>query len=364
LAEIRTDLTRLTLGVFFIVALAAASVWILYPFLPAVIWAATLVIATWPILCRVQGWLWNSRGLAVAVMTLTLLVVFVVPVWLAISTIVQNSDRIVGWVQSITSMELPPLPAWLSALPLIGEPAARFWTEVANSGITDILRRVTPYAGTITQWFISTLGGFGIILVHFVLIIAFSAILYARGEHFAAAALRFGTRLAGARGEQSVRLAGKAIRSVALGVVVTAFIQTTIGGLGIVIAGVPFASILCAIMFMLCIAQVGPALVLIPTVIWMFATQTLAPSIILLVCSLVAVSIDNIVRPILIRKGADLPLLLILAGVIGGLLAFGLIGIVLGPTILAIGYTLLGAWMSEPVDTGEGTAVGSKSVDL
>ena len=106
-------------------------------------------------------------------------------------------------------------------------------------------------------------------------------------------------------------------------------------------------------MFMLCIAQIGPAPILVPAVIWMFMGDNLAGAIFLLVVSILAIGMDNVLRPILIRKGADLPLLLIFAGVIGGLMAFGLIGIFLGPTILAIGYTLLGAWVAE----GEGSAV-------
>src|SRR3954466_6202927 len=112
MAGVRHDIARITLAVLFIGALIAASVWILYPFLPAVIWAATLVIATWPLMRRVQSRLWNSRALAVAVMTLALLLVFIVPSWLAIATIVQDSDKIVGWAESIASMNLPPPPAW------------------------------------------------------------------------------------------------------------------------------------------------------------------------------------------------------------------------------------------------------------
>ena len=120
-------------------------------------------------------------------------------------------------------------------------------------------------------------------------------------------------------------------------------------------AGVPAAAVLTAIMFMLCIAQLGPALVLFPAVIWLFwSDQTLWGSV-LLVWSLVVVTLDNFLRPILIKKGADLPLLLIFAGVIGGLVAFGIIGLFIGPVVLAVTYTLLGAWVDggEPNPAGE-----------
>jgi predicted PurR-regulated permease PerM len=171
--------------------------------------------------------------------------------------------------------------------------------------------------------------------------------MYARGEHAAATSLRFARRLAGERGVQSVRMAGQAIRGVALGVVGTALAQSAVAGLGLVAAGVPFAAVLVALIFMLCIAQIGPGPVLIPAIIWMYATQDAIWATVLLIFSVFAVTLDNILRPILIHRGAHLPLLLILVGVIGGLIVFGLIGLFVGPTILAVGYTLMQAWIAE-----------------
>jgi predicted PurR-regulated permease PerM len=179
--------------------------------------------------------------------------------------------------------------------------------------------------------------------------------MYAQGERAAAAVIRFGKRLAGARGQQAVLLAGRAIRGVALGVVVTAFIQSAIGSAALLLVDVPYAPILCAIMFMLCIAQLGPGLVLVPALIWMFSNGSTASATFLLVCSVTAIGADNVLRPLLIRRGVDLPLLLILVGVIGGLIAFGLIGIFLGPTVLAVGYTLLVAWVAEADDASDVT---------
>jgi predicted PurR-regulated permease PerM len=144
-----------------------------------------------------------------------------------------------------------------------------------------------------------------------------------------------------------VRLAGQAIRSVALGVVVTAFVQSVLGGIGIAIAGIPFAAIFTAAMFMLCIAQFGPALVLVPAVVWLYWKGAAGWGTFLLLWSVVILGLDNVLRPLLIRKGAHVPLLVLLAGVIGGLIAFGLVGIFLGPVVLAVSYTLLQAWMAE-----------------
>ena len=249
---------------------------------------------------------------------LVLLVVFVVPFWLAISTIVENSGQIVSWVELLAAIDAPTVSSWLVDLPLVGNKLADLWGRFEGAGAHNLLQRALPYAGAVTQWFIAAIGGVGLVLLQFLLTVGISAIMYANGEVAAAAIIRFAVRLAGSRGEQAVRIAGQAIRGVALGVVVTALIQSAIGGIGLAIAGVPYASVLCAVMFMLCIAKIGPAPVLVPAVIWMFMGEDLGRATLLLVFSILAIGMDNVLRPILIRKGADLPLLLILAGVIGG----------------------------------------------
>jgi predicted PurR-regulated permease PerM len=347
MTEARSDIARTTLAVVFIVVLIGACLWILQPFLPAVIWATTVVIATWPLMRRAQASLGNSRGLAVAVMTIVLLLVFVLPFWLAIGTIAGHSGQIIDWGESIAATGLPPPPDWLSKVPLVGPDTARVWQDIGDAGLRELLQKARPYAGRITQWFIEAVGSFGTVLVQFLLTVAVAAIMYAKGEQAASMVRRFGIRLAGSRGEQAVILAAQAIRGVALGVVVTAFVQVAIGAVGLLIVGIPFAGVLSAVMFMLCIAQLGPGLVLIPAIIWLYVSDHPTSGTILVVFTVLAIAVDNFLRPILIRRGADLPLLLILAGVIGGLIAFGLIGLFLGPTVLAVGYTLMRAWIDE-----------------
>ncbi|HTS91927.1 MAG TPA: AI-2E family transporter YdiK [Stellaceae bacterium] len=347
MAQRRVDLARIVLAILFLAALILSSLWILSPFLPAGIWAVTVVIATWPIMTRLQGWLWGRRSLAVLTMTLGLLLLFFLPFAAAIGVIVGNASRIADWADRLSSMDVPPPPPWIADIPLAGDRIMQFWDEIGSTGIHELLLKAQPYAGPLTRELLSTLGSFGLVLVQFLLTVAFAAILYARGEAAAAAAIRFGRRLAGERGEGSLRLAAQAIRGVALGVVLTALVQTAVSGIGLAITSVPFASILTAVTFMLCIAQIGPGPVMIPALIWMFSTQSPVWGSVLLVFTLVALTLDNVLRPILIRKGADLPLLLILVGVIGGLLAFGLIGLFIGPTILAVAYTLLREWIAE-----------------
>jgi predicted PurR-regulated permease PerM len=158
--------------------------------------------------------------------------------------------------------------------------------------------------------------------------------------------VRFAGRLLGSeQGEAIVRLAGQAVRGVALGVVGTALIQALVGGLGLAIAGVPAATVLTVVMFLLGIAQIGPLPVLLSAVAWLFWSESSGMGAFLLTWSVIVGTLDNVVRPILIRKGANLPLLLVFAGVLGGLISFGLIGLFVGPVVLAVAHTLLRAWM-------------------
>jgi predicted PurR-regulated permease PerM len=348
------DLTRTTLSILFIVGLIAASLWILGPFLPAVIWATMIVVATWPLMLRVQAMLWGRRSLAVAVMTIALLLVFVVPFSLAIGTIIANADVVVGWVKSIGTVTLPAPPDWLQAVPLVGPKTASAWSQLVGSAPEDLAQKIAPYVQSMARWFLEQVGSLGLMTAQFLLTVIIAAILFATGETAATGLRRFGQRLAGAQGEHAIRLAGQAIRGVALGVVVVAFGQAVLGGIGLAVTGVPFAAILTALMFMLCLVQIGPAPVLVCAIVWLYWKGITGWGTVLVVWSIVVGTLDNVVRPILIMKGADLPLLLIFSGVIGGLIAFGLVGIFVGPMILAVAFMLLGEWLGqEPVEDAD-----------
>ena len=345
--EPHQDLTRTTLAVLFIGGLIAASFWVLRPFLLATVWAMTLVIATWPLMLRVQRYAGNRRGPAVLVMTLALLLILILPFWLAISTIVANIAEIRFLLRTVLTLRVPPPPDWLGGLPLVGSWATDAWGQLTAVGVSDLAPKLTPYAGDLTEWFAAAVGGLGGMFVQFLLTVVVAAIMYSNGEHGAAIVIRFGRRLGGDHGEAAVVLAGQAIRSVALGVVVTALAQSVLGGIGLAVVGIPFASLLTALMFILCLAQLGPSLVLIPAIIWMYYSGATLGGTVLVVFAVVATILDSVLRPLLIRRGANLPLLLILAGVIGGLVAMGLLGIFIGPTVLAVAYTLLNAWMLQ-----------------
>jgi len=205
---------------------------------------------------------------------------------------------------------------------------------------------LAPYAGKVTRWFISRAGGAGMMMIQFLLTVIMAAILYAKGDTAAIGVKSFARRLAGEKGEEAAVLAAMAVRGVALGVALTAIIQSVLGGIGLAVTGVPAAGLLTAVMFILCVAQLGPMLVLIPSIILLYWKGDTLWATVLLVWSLPVGVVDNFLRPTLIRKGADLPLLLIFAGVMGGLITFGIIGLFIGPVVLAVAFTLLKAWVS------------------
>ncbi|MFC0227089.1 AI-2E family transporter YdiK [Serratia aquatilis] len=342
----RYDLPTIIFGVLFIAIMIVASFWVVQPFILGFAWAGMVVIATWPVLIKIQNLLWGRRSLAVLVMVVLLLLLFVLPIALLISSVVDNSAPMVAWVNEPGKIQIPDLE-WLRSIPLVGDRVFNSYHLLVNTGGTALIAKVQPYFGQTATWFVTQAAHIGRFLVHCALMLLFSALLYARGEQVAMAIRHFAVRLGAARGDAAVVLGGQAIRAVALGVVVTALVQSVLGGIGLAVSGIPAATLLTVLMFVFCVAQLGPLLVLIPAIIWLYWSGETTWGTVLLVWSCVVGTLDNFLRPALIRMGADLPLILILSGVIGGLLAFGMIGLFIGPVVLAVSYRLLSAWVNQ-----------------
>lgn len=349
------DLVKNTLTIVLIGALLAACFWIVRPFLPALIWASMIVIATWPLLMVIQEKV-RGRRPAVLVMMGLLILVFVIPFVLAVGTIVENSPQVTALGKQITTFQIPPPPDWVEKIPLVGNSADEFWRNAANTNPEEIAKRLTPYTRNIGGWLVAQAGSLGMIALHFVLTLILTALLYMNGEVAADMVKRLAHRIAEERGENAAILAAMSVRAVAQGVVITALVQSILAGLGLAVVGVPYASLLTALIFMLTIAQIGPGPVLIPTILWLFWKGSPGWGIAMLFWSIFVMSLDGFLRPYLIQRNADLPLLLIFAGVIGGLIAFGVIGLFIGPVLLAVCYTLMTAWVKEDDQEVEATS--------
>ena len=346
------NLTQTVLRLLFLTLLLGGSIFILAPFVLATIWAIMIVIPTWPFMIRMERVFRRRRGLAVAAMSVLLMLIFFVPFVLAATTLFEHSGEAIDWLQSFRTRPLPQAPAWLGEIPVLGSKLTGAWTEAVSGGADSLVARAVPYIGNIFNWFMGTAGSLGMLVVQFLLTIVISSMLYANGEVASRTVLAFGRRLAGAHGEGALILASKAIRGIAMGVVLTALAQTAASGLGMAIAGIPAASLLTVVVFVLCIAQIGPLIILLAATGWLYWSGDRTAATLLLIYSIPVGAMDNFLRPFLIMKEVDLPLPLIMVGVIGGLMAFGIVGIFVGPIVLAVAYTLSLDWIHRKNESG------------
>lgn len=352
-ARSQLDLVRHLFVILIVGMLIVGSLYVMRPFLAALIWATMISVSTWPLLASAQQRLGGRRWLAVLVMVLAMLLVLVVPIAAAVLTLVDHAAGIHALVTAMPEYALPAPPDWLLKIPLAGKTVWTKWKELSDAGPGGLMSQIEPHAAQIVNWSLGKAGSIGSLLLHLLLTTVITGILFAKGEVAGHAVIRFSRRVSGQRGEVVVLLAAQAIRAVALGIIVTAIVQSALGGIGLWIAGVPLAAVLTAVMLILCIAQLGPGLPLLAGVAWLYWQGHTGTAIVLLVWTLFVGTLDNFLRPLLIRRGADLPLLLILVGVIGGLFAFGLVGLFVGPMLLAVTYTLLQTWIDEVPDPPE-----------
>ncbi len=329
------------------VLLGIGCLLILLPFISAALWAAILCFATWPLFTRLKAILGNRRTLAALVATVMLSAIIVAPVAFLVSRLSTNINEILNATQKL--MREGPLapPSWLVSLPLIGERIKAYWTLMSQSSSAR-LAEIAKWLPTVRNL---VLGGgkalaAGIFQIVLSLLMVF--VLYRDGE---SAAERLDTtihRIGGAQARRLLEVAGITMRAVVYGVLGTALLQGILASIGFMIAGVPGATLLGFIIFVVAVIPGGPLLVAAPAVFWLYHRGDVAWAIFVLVWIIVVGNLDNVVRPFLIsRGGGTTPLILIVLGILGGAMAFGLIGLFLGPTILAVGYQLFDEWSSS-----------------
>jgi len=341
------DLTRSILVVLFILGLTAGCLLILRPFLTALVGATTIAISTWPMLKGLERRWGGRRGLAIAGMMVLLAIAILAPVYFGAVATVQGAGTLSEWARELPNRTLPAAPDWLVGVPLLGPRLERAWGELATGGGEGIKARLSAHTGEILGWLMGRLGNLAGMLVEVLVTLGLTGFLYTRGEKVAAVLLRFARRLAGSRGEQAARLAALATRGVGLGVVLTPLIQSILAGIGMAVAGVPRVGLLALAVLLSCLAQVGPIPALLIPVAWLYAHGSVLAASGLLAWAIVVHVSGPIVRPLLIKRGVDLPMVLIVSGVIGGVVAFGAVGLFIGPVLLAVATSLLESWMAD-----------------
>lgn len=346
------DLPRIVLATASLLLLIGGSLYVLRPFVPALIWGSMIVVATWPPFAALQRHLGGRRAPAVIIMLLLQIAAIVVPFYAAVATLTSHAADITAFVKSLPDYALPAAPHWLANIPLGGRRLAQEWQALSDAGPGGLLAKVQPYVTDAARWLLVRASQLGMFAVYLLLMVVVCGLLYARGEVAARLVIRVAERVAPHNGEQIIHLAAQSVRAIALGVVVTAVIQASLGALGIWVAGVPFAGILAALLLMCCLIQIGPLLPLLGCVAWTFVNGSRLTAVLLLVWSVGVTMIDNFLRPILIRRAVELPLVLIIFGVLGGLISIGVVGLFVGPVVLAVTYHLLLAWVEPSAAQG------------
>lgn len=339
------DVIRLVALVLSVAAIAAVSTWIMAPFLPAIAWAATIALATWPLLLKLQRVLGGRRWAASTLLTLLLVACFFVPLLLVLEGLFDYADDAAALAKQFSVNGLPAAPAWLGAIPVAGSRLADYWNGLAQLDPAGLRDRLEPALRAVSGWLLGSAGSLLRLVLQIILTIIVTALFYVNGEMAAAGVRAFARRLGGDAAESLTVLAGNSARAVALGVVATAILQSLLTGIALALAGVPAAGLLGGAALVLCLAQVGPLIILAAAVAWLYWSGQATAATALLIASLGLVSMDNILKPILITRGANLPLLLVFVGVVGGMFAMGLIGIFVGPVVLAAGWTLVQNWV-------------------
>lgn len=316
------------------------------PFIGAIVWGVIIAVAVHPAYVRLREWLGGRAGLAAGLLTGAALLLLMLPLGMLLRTLVANISALAG-VLAEGQVVVPPPPAWLPELPLVGGPAARFW-ELAMVNLGAALSEVAPQLRAASAWLLSLAGALGLGVLNFVIAMVVAGLLLARDESAARMAEAIAARLAAERGRALLDLSERTVRSVTKGILGTALIQAMLAGIGLMAAGVPGAALLTLVAFLLCIVQIGPALVLLPAVIYVFAAMDPLTGGLLLIWSVAVGLSDNVLKPYLMSRGSTVPLAVILLGVVGGLLLHGLIGLFIGPIVLALAYELFRAWLAGP----------------
>ena len=357
ISEERGAFLAAAIALLFILILCLASFVIVRPFLAALLWGVILAIATWPVFSWFRRRLGGRNTLAAALMTLLLAVVLLGPVALVGMTMSDSVGALSGKVRALMEAGLPPPPAFLAEIPLVGARLTQRWRDFAEQGAN------SAEAGSLLQralqWLLAVAAGLGGGIAQLALSVVCAFFFFREGE---AALQRLRDIMGHVAGERSNRLLTVAygtLKGVVYGVIGSALAQACLAGLGYFMAGVPAPFLLGIITGFLGIVPAAGAIVWLPASIWLFRSDEVGWGIFLVAWSAILVSnIDNVIKPLFISRGSALPLLLVLIGILGGAMAFGLIGIFLGPTVLAILYTLMREW--SPGDYVLRPAAGSR----
>jgi predicted PurR-regulated permease PerM len=341
----RSTILDVTLQIGLLALLVYACSRYVSPFSDLLIWSAILAVMLYPLHLRLAARIGNRwSALLIGLVGVGVMLVAMVTV---VASLASSSYSLVVGLHN-QSLTVPPPPRWLAELPLVGQKLTEAWALVA----TNVPAAVAKYGGALSEpaaRLVSSAGGLAAGQLSFVLSFGIAAVIVAYGKGAADFARRLLGRFTGSeeRGDHLVTLTAHTIRGVAVGVVGVAVIQSLLLAVGFFAIGLPGAGLWTVLLLLLCIVQVPAVLVTLPIIAYVLATEATQPAIIFLVWTLVAGLSDNVLKPLLLGRGLEVPMPIILIGVIGGMIADGLLGLFVGPVVLGVGYVLLIEWMQH-----------------
>lgn len=318
---------------------------ILRPFVALVLWAAILAIGLFPIFSWLRTRLGGRNKLAAIVITIIGLAIIIGPVSL-IATITASNVQTFADKVSEGTLVIPPPPESIASLPLIGESLNSYWQE-ASVNLDNVVSQFKPQLQELTKFLLVLAANTGLNILKFIFSMIIAAGFLINAEGIKVGLTRFVTRLTPTQGQNFLQLAATTVRNVTRGVIGIALLQTLLIGIGLTVAGIPGAGILTVICLFLTIIQIGPGIVVLPTLIFAWSSMNTFAALLFTVWMIVATLIDNILKPILMASGLPVPMLVILMGVLGGTLVHGIVGLFVGPVILSLGYELTKAWIND-----------------
>ena len=343
--ERRSRLERNLVWILLVILLVGCLM-VMRPFISALLWAIVLSFSLWPLYGRLLKLLRGRRTLAAALMTLAVVLVMLVPFVIVGATLAQNIKELSTAARHWLEAGPPAPPAWLAKVPIIGATAVEKWQTLATDSAS-LIEEAKRFIEPVSAWFLKAGLKLGGGLFDLALSILITFFLLRDGISLADRLTTGVSRIAGEQGKHLLGVAGNTVRGVVYGILGTALVQAVMAGIGFLIAGVPGATFLALLTFFLSVVPVGPPLVWIPASLWLFHQGHTGWGIFMLIWGVGVSSVDNVVKPWIISQGSAMPFLLIFFGVIGGALAFGFIGVFIGPTLLAVGYRLFEEWIAS-----------------
>ena len=326
-----------------LVILLAWCFQILQPFILPFLWAVIIAVAIHPLYISLVRLLQGRNTLAAVFITVGFLVILMVPTVMLTKLLIENVATLADGIRQ-GRIEIPSPPESVKAWPLIGDTVADAWNLVLTNFV-EALRLVQPQLKALGLWLVNIAASAGVGALVVIAAFVIAGILLANSAQSHQLAYSISRRLVGERGDKFADLAGATIRSVARGVLGVAVIQALLAGLGFMVAGVPGAGIWALLCLISAVIQIGVGPIVIPVIIYMFATGDTIIAVVFLVWNALIMVLDNILKPILLGRGVDVPMIVIFLGAIGGMLLSGIIGLFIGAIILALGYKLFQAWL-------------------